>query len=105
MSIRPTVLIVTTACMMASAINIGHAAGAAKKSMDKVTCEEFLGLDETYQPMYVAWAWGYNYGQSDPTAAWVDVDGVKEITPYVVTECEKEPKASFWSKVKSKFHK
>jgi len=105
MSIRPAALAFATACMMASVITTGHAASSGKKTIDKITCQEFLDLDETYRPMYVAWAWGYNYGQTEPASGWVDVDGVEQITPYVVTECQKEPKASFWSKVKSKFHK
>jgi len=105
MRIRSVALAVATACVVVSGVTISHAASSGKKSIDKITCEEFTGLDETYQPTYVAWAWGYSQGQSDPSAVLVDVDGVSEITPYVVEECKAEPKASFWSKVKSKFHK
>ena len=105
MLINSSVLSAATVCVMVSGITIAHAASEGKKSIDKVTCEEFPGLDETYQPTYVAWAWGYDQGQSSPGSAVVDVQGVEQVTPYVVAECQKDPKASFWSKVKSKFHR
>lgn len=103
MPIKSPVLAIATVCIVVSGVTTSDAASSGKKSIDKITCQEFVALDETYQPAYVAWAWGYSQGQSDPSAVVVDVDGVTEITPYVVEECQQEPKASFWSKVKSKF--
>ena len=105
MRIKSAALAAATACVVVSGVTVVHAASSSKKTIDKITCEEFTGLEETYQPTYVAWAWGYSQGQSDPTSAVVDVDGVAQVTPYVVAECKQDPKASFWSKVKSKFHK
>lgn len=103
MRIRFAAIAIATASVVVSGVSVSQAASSSKKTIDKITCQEFAGLDETFQPTYVAWAWGYNQGQSDPTSAVVDVDGVEQITPYVVAECQQDPKASFWSKVKSKF--
>jgi len=105
MHIKPAALAFATACVMASSITSGYAASPGKKSIDKITCEEFTGLEESYQPTYVAWAWGYNQGQSEPSSVVMDVSGVEQLTPYVVDACQKEPKASFWSKVRSKLQK
>ena len=105
MHIRPVALVVAATSMTVGGITVSHAASSQKKSIDKITCQEFVALQETYQPMYVAWAWGYNYGQTDPSAAWVDMDGIEDVTPTLVAECQQDPQATFWSKVKSKFRK
>lgn len=90
--------------VIATTVGVAHAQTSKQASMDKkpisqVTCEEFIGLDDTFKPNAVAWAVGYKAGQQNPDVVAMDVDGVETITPYVVDECMKAPKASFWSKV------
>ncbi len=80
-----------------------HAA-AAKKPLAKMTCEDFVGLDESFQPKAVYWAVAYGkHGQ--PEAEVVDVEGVETVVPFVVEECKKAPKESFWQKVNAEFKK
>jgi acid stress chaperone HdeA len=69
-----------------------------------MTCEDFVGLDETFQPKAVYWA--VAYGKSGrPEAEVVDVAGVERTLPFVVEECKKAPKESFWQKVKAELKK
>jgi acid stress chaperone HdeA len=35
----------------------------------------------------------------------VDVEGVETVIPFVVQECKKAPKESFWEKVKAEWKK
>jgi hypothetical protein len=76
----------------------------AKKPLAKMTCEDFVGLDETFQPKAVYWAVAYGKG-GQPEAEVVDVEGVETVVPFVVEECKKAPKESFWQKVKAEFKK
>ena len=69
-----------------------------------MTCEDFVGLDETFQPKAVYWAVAYGK-HGEPEAEAVDVEGVERAVPFVVQECRKAPKESFWQKVKAEFKK
>ena len=77
---------------------------AAKKPFAKMTCEDFVGLDETFQPKAIYWAVAYGKN-GQPEAELVDVQGVERAVPFVVEECRKAPKESFWQKVKAEFKK
>ena len=77
---------------------------SAKKPLAKMTCEDFVGLDESFQPQAVYWAVAYgSHGQ--PEAEVLDVEGVETVIPFVVEECKKAPKESFWQKVKAELAK
>jgi LysM repeat protein len=79
---------------------------AAKKPLAKMTCEDFVGLEETYQPKAVYWAVAYgSKGQPEAEAEAMEVDGVETLTPFVLEECQKAPKESFWQKVKAEWAK
>jgi acid stress chaperone HdeA len=80
-------------------------AGLPKKAVDKVTCEDFNGLDDTFKPKAIAWAAGYQQGQKKPDVVVMDIDGVEKITPIVVDACAKTPHASFWTTVESELKK
>jgi acid stress chaperone HdeA len=69
-----------------------------------MTCEEFFGLDESFQPKAVYWAVAYGkYGTSDAEA--MDVDGVETVAPVVIDECKKAPTESFWHAVEVQWDK
>lgn len=76
----------------------------AKKPLAKMTCEDFVGLDESFQPQAVYWAVAYGKN-GEPEAETVDVEGVETVIPFVIAECKKAPKESFWQKVKAEFAK
>ena len=77
---------------------------ATHKPLAKMTCEDFIGLDETFQPKVVYWAAAYAKGDK-PEAAVLDVDGIESAVPFIAQECQKAPKASFWEKVKAEIKK
>ncbi|MFL1876837.1 HdeA/HdeB family chaperone [Hansschlegelia beijingensis] len=95
----------TTSTGTDSAKAPAKASAIAKKPMAKVTCEEFNALDETFKPNLVAWAAGYQNGQTKPDVVEIDVEGVARVTPIVIDECRKAPTASFWSKVEAELKK
>ncbi len=77
---------------------------AAKKPLAKMTCEDFVELDESFQPKAVYWAVAYGK-DGKPQAEAVDVEGVETVIPFVVEECKKAPKESFWEKAKAEWKK
>jgi LysM repeat protein len=77
---------------------------AAKKPLAKMTCEDFVGMDESFQPKAVYWAVAYG-SKGQPEAEAAEVDGIETLTPVVVQECKKAPKESFWQKVKGEWEK
>ena len=70
----------------------------------KMTCEEFLALDEVSRPKLVYWAEGFNR-KGKPEDAVFDVDTTDRLVPVLVDVCTKAPKESFWQKVKAEFKK
>lgn len=77
----------------------------AKKKVDKISCEDFNGLDETFKPTVIAWAAGYRQGETKPDSVAVDISGIEKVMPFVVEACKKEPKASFWDKADAELKK
>lgn len=77
---------------------------AAKKPLAKMTCQDFVELDESFQPKAVYWAVAYGK-DGKPEAESVDVEGVETVIPRVVQECKKAPKESFWEKAKAEWKK
>jgi LysM repeat protein len=77
---------------------------ATKKPVSKMTCEDFLVLDESFQPEAVSMAVAYGTN-GKPEAEAIAVEGVETVTPYIVEECKKAPKESFWKKAKAEYKK
>jgi acid stress chaperone HdeA len=77
---------------------------AAKKPLSKMTCEDFVGLDEAFQPKAVYWAVAYGK-HGEPDAEAVDVEGIETVIPFVVEDCKKAPTESFWKKVEAEWKK
>jgi hypothetical protein len=75
---------------------------AATTKPAKMTCEEFVMLDDAVKPYVVYWAEGVNQ-EGNPVDAVVDIDVTNELIPVLVDECQKAPKASFWQKIKQHF--
>ncbi len=72
--------------------------------MNLMTCEEFLGLEESFQPEAVSRAVAYGE-KGRPEAEAVDVGGVETVVPFVVEECKKAPKETFRQKAKAEMKK
>ena len=77
---------------------------AAKKPLGKMTCEDFLSFEETFQPKVVYWAVAHGQG-GKPESAGVNVAGIEKMVPVLIDGCKKAPKESFWEKVKAEVKK
>ena len=68
----------------------------------KMSCEEFLAVDEVTRPQIVFWSEGFNKkGKVKDTA--IDIDRTNRLVPVLVEDCKMEPRASYWSKMKKRF--
>ena len=77
---------------------------SSKKPFEKMTCEDFVGLDESFKPDAVYWAVAYGE-DGKPEGAGVSVEGIERMVPVIVEACQTTPKQSFWQKVKAEFTK
>jgi acid stress chaperone HdeA len=82
----------------------GAFADSATKPLGKMTCEDFLAVDDSFKPKLVYYTVAYAKG-GKPEAAVIDVEGTEKITPLLIEECKAKPKASFWQKVKAELRK
>jgi hypothetical protein len=72
---------------------------AAPKQPSKMTCQDFVALDEVARPKAFYWADGYSrYGLSDD--AIIDFDENDRLVPVILEECTKTPKVALVSKIK-----
>ncbi len=67
-------------------------------SLSKMTCKEFVMLDETIRPKVVYYGVAYARG-GKPEDAMIDIEGTEKIEPIIFDECQKEPEASYWQKL------
>ena len=76
-----------------------YAAFSAPKQSSKMTCQDFLALDEVARPKVFYWADGYSlYGQSDEAV--IDFDQNDRLVPVLVEECTKTPKHALLKTIK-----
>jgi len=61
----------------------------------RLTCEEFLSFDDMTRPKIVYWSEGLTR-KDNPDGAVFDVDMTRSLVPYLVEECTKQPRASYW---------
>ena len=100
---RITIGIVAATLVAGSTVALA-ASSDAKKSLGKMTCEDFLGFEESLKPKVVYWAVAYGQG-GKPESAGINVEGTEKMIPVLVEACKKAPKESFWEKVKEEVKK
>jgi acid stress chaperone HdeA len=80
-------------------------AADAKKPVSEWTCQDYLLVEDTYKPQAIIEAIDYSKKMNKDMVT-TDVIGEKTITPEImINECTKNPKESFWTKVKEKMDK
>ena len=72
----------------------------ASKQAAKMTCEDFVALDEIARPKVVYFVEGFNRN-GKPEDAVIDFDQTDRLVPMVYEECKNNPKHTVLSKVKS----
>ena len=100
---RLAVGVVAATLVAGSAVAHAQSSGA-KKPLGKMSCEDFLAIEDSFKPKVVYWAVAYGQG-GKPESAGVNIEGTEKIIPVVVEGCKKAPKESFWEKVKAEVKK
>jgi acid stress chaperone HdeA len=100
---RLAIGVVTAAMVSGSTLAVAQSTGV-KKPLAKMTCEDFIGFEESFRPKVVYWAVAYGQG-GKPESAGVHVAGIEQMIPVLIEGCKKSPKESFWEKVKAEVRK
>jgi HdeA/HdeB family protein len=80
-----------------------HFPGGSKKvKPTKMTCQEFVDLDQTTRPEVVYWADGYNTASKVQEGVVDEVDLQRNVG-VIYEECKQAPKESLWTKLKKHF--
>lgn len=81
---------------------VAHAASAQEKHLSptKMSCADFVSVDEVYRPALVYWVAGVDKLGVKETDTMV-FDTARPVGEAVVEECRKDPHARFMSKVRS----
>lgn len=69
-------------------------AAEQQKPVINWTCEDFLAVDSTFQPVAVGFAEALN-SKDKPEDAVLDVDGIQTLTPMVIQACGTDKAANF----------
>lgn len=74
------------------------------KQIEKVTCREFLALQDRFQPQVVSYAVGYDKARK-PEDAILDVSGISRIVPVVQKSCRTAPEQPLIQRIHADLHK
>ncbi len=74
-------------------LGLGTDASAKKTDPTKMTCEEFLSLEESEQPLAAAFVEGWRHGKKQVDVGEVGLD--RDLTTLIVS-CKEKPKESLW---------
>ncbi len=102
LAIGITVLLGTSALADAPTKTTTNAKTVKAIKPTEMTCQEFLSYDEVTRPQIVYWSEGMN-GKGKPEDTVIDVDRINTLVPILVEDCTKEPKSSYWQKMKLEF--
>ena len=64
-----------------------------------MTCSDFLTYDVVTRPQIVYWSEALNQ-KGKPENSVIDVDRINSLVPVLVQECQREPRSSFWTRLK-----
>ena len=81
-------------------VSMTSPAYAAMQRPGKITCEEFVALDDVVKPKVVYWTEGFDK-KGKPDDAIVDIDETDKLIPTIITECQSSPKAQFMKTMKT----
>lgn len=101
--------IIAISTIVLSSIGFAAAATPTKpaKPIQSWTCQDFLDVNETYQPTAVSLIQLINE-KKDTDHAYLDVNGIETMTPSLLDVCKENPKAPIkkaYQKAKAANHK
>lgn len=74
------------------------------KQIEKVTCREFLALQQQFQPQAVSYAVGYDKAHK-PDDAILDVSGISRLVPVVQKSCRTAPQQTLLQRIRADIRK
>lgn len=77
---------------------------ASAKPVNSWSCEDFLAVDESFQPIAVGFAEALN-SKDKPEDAVLDISGIEKITPVIIQACKENTEISFKEKVRFEWDK
>lgn len=92
------------ALVLTSAVQAADSTKANTKPINSWTCEDFLAVDDDFQPTAIGFAEALN-SKNKPEDAVLDISGIEKITPLVVQACEKDKTLSFKDRVRAEWDK
>jgi acid stress chaperone HdeA len=96
--------IITASLIAGSTGTMAAQSSGGTKPLGKMTCEDFIALDEQFKPKMVYWAVAYGQG-GKPESAGINIEGTEKMIVALGEACKKAPKESFWEKVKAEVKK
>jgi acid stress chaperone HdeA len=69
------------------------------KKIEQITCREFLGLRDRFQPQAVSYLVGYTKAHR-PEDAVFEVSGVDRLTPVIIKTCQTRPQETLLQRIK-----
>jgi acid stress chaperone HdeA len=94
---KPAKILTVAICL---ALPLAASAQETKVTPAKMTCADFTAVDEAYRPALVYWVAGVDKLGVRETDT-VVIDTAHPVGEAVFAECQKDPKASFMSKVRA----
>ena len=101
---RIAIGIVAASLIAGSTVALAAQSSPANKPLGKMTCEDYLALDDQFKPKMVYWAVAYGQG-GKPESAGINIEGTEKMIVALGEACKKAPKESFWEKVKAEVKK
>ncbi len=89
----------TSSSPTASSTSSTTSSSMPQKQASKMTCQDFLVMDESFQPKVIYWTVGKIKNKKETVD--IMVSGTERIVPEIIEDCKKNPKVSFIQKVKS----
>jgi acid stress chaperone HdeA len=96
--------VVAVSLLAGSTVALAAQSSAVNKPLGKMTCEDFVALDDQFKPKMVYWAVAYGQG-GKPESAGINIEGTEKMIVALGEACKKAPKESFWEKVKAEVKK
>jgi len=79
-------------------------AKAPAKPAEKITCRDFIALEDTFKPQAVSLVLGYDRAKR-PDAEVVDVTGINRVVPVLVSSCRARPSETLLQRIRARLSK
>ncbi len=79
------------------------AAPTPVKPTEKISCSEFIALDDEFKPEAVSFVVGYDKAKR-PEAKDIDVAGIEKVVPVLISSCRAAPTETLLQRLRNDLH-